>query len=274
MRAGLLLWFCLLAEDGMSQQPPKTPQVPSQQQPDRALEDKEKSQAVEQGPHKPVPTVPTTSSHVGGEESQGHVQKSQHEPSEFWTVGRFRVKVTDTLLVIFTFILAFATIRLWVATKDLVEDSRGTARLELRAYLAVHDIKLSLRPVVQGSVAEWRIEVVNTGRTPAYNVQRLYKTDMLPSGSPPDSVAISNLAGTPSDYTVSPGDRMPFLARHDLSEEELRFLAQGWALYVYGRVRYEDIYRVGHRTHFCWWATIEDGTLAVRGVCERHNDAD
>ena len=52
------------------------------------------------------------------------------EASEYWTIFGHHLKITDTLLVLFTFTL-------WWATRDLVKGAEATAERELRAYISV-----------------------------------------------------------------------------------------------------------------------------------------
>jgi hypothetical protein len=52
------------------------------------------------------------------------------EASEYWTLLGRRLKITDTLLVIFTFTL-------WWSTRGLVNESKESSQRQLRAYISV-----------------------------------------------------------------------------------------------------------------------------------------
>src|ERR1700731_188636 len=78
---------------------------------------------------------------VGSQQNSNRVEKTvdairnrdgndgAQEATEYWSIFGHRVKITDTLLVIFTFTL-------WLATRDLVATSKDTAQRQLRAYVS------------------------------------------------------------------------------------------------------------------------------------------
>jgi hypothetical protein len=86
------------------------------------------------------------------------------EGTEFWpAIFGYRLKVTDTLLALFTFCLFVATLYLWSATKQLVVGAERTAERQLRAYVYVR--KTNFKAADDGTLKiSYRIE--NFGHTP------------------------------------------------------------------------------------------------------------
>jgi hypothetical protein len=73
------------------------------------------------------------------------VDTKQVEGTEFWSpFYGYRVKITDSLLVLFTLLLFFATLALWLSTRRLVNNADDTARAQLRAYVGIDEIKLDM----------------------------------------------------------------------------------------------------------------------------------
>jgi hypothetical protein len=71
-------------------------------------------------------------------------------------------------IAIFTFVLAASTIGLWIATILTLRHARETAERQLRAYVHVHDVVMSL----MNSEYSPNIQVIikNYGQTPAHRI--------------------------------------------------------------------------------------------------------
>jgi hypothetical protein len=119
-----------------SQEPPQAPQVKSNQQPEHSVKGQQEPAAQPNAADAALPTVPDSHSLPAGNERQSNTQNGGKEGTEFWPpFYGYRMKVTDTLLVIFTFLLFGATIALWWSTRRLVRGAEQTARAQLRAYV-------------------------------------------------------------------------------------------------------------------------------------------
>ncbi len=83
-------------------------------------------------------------------------------------VGGFVHYNAEGIIAGFTIILAFATIFLWAATRDLVKDGRETAKRQLRAYIGVHKMKATIESI-EGSDVKVVVSIIlkNFGQTPA-----------------------------------------------------------------------------------------------------------
>jgi hypothetical protein len=134
--------------------PPQTAKIETAQQPEQGLETKQNSDGSKAAEHP-----------RGGNKAED----GNNEASEFWTILGRRLKITDTLLVAFTFTL-------WWATRDLVVGSERTAKRQLRAYISVEmgtnfrqnrRVRFEFRPIVN-----------NNGQTPANEVKILSKIQL------------------------------------------------------------------------------------------------
>jgi hypothetical protein len=81
-------------------------------------------------------------------------------------LGHFIQDNAEAIIALFTFILAFSTIFLWVATRDLVRGAKKTAEQQLRAYLAIES---GARIGPHTLTPQFMLRFENCGQTPAYN---------------------------------------------------------------------------------------------------------
>jgi hypothetical protein len=71
----------------------------------------------------------------------------------------------------FTVCLAFATVFLYFATRELVEGADQTAEKQLRAYVGLQSMEATVHPFEQGGFVVWaHTEARNFGQTPAYRM--------------------------------------------------------------------------------------------------------
>jgi hypothetical protein len=220
---------------------PQAPSVKSEQQPKGTL----KAQAD--------PGHQTSSGNepaVGQKESsptsepKGHDQpnKGAHEASEFWTIGARSLKITDTLLVAFTFLLFLATLALFWATRDLVDDAKHNAERQLRAYVFPSHIEIRDFGTEKPTVGELRFK--NSGQTPAYHLEiRMFITgapfpllEELPLKKMPDAKGVMPPGGEQMMTIESPGP---------LALEQVNYVklgGGGGALYIWGTIDYVDAF--------------------------------
>lgn len=168
--------------------------------------------------------------------------------------GAFIRENDDSIVAIFTFVLALATIYLWSATKGAVASAGENARRELRAYVAVVPTRIIRVP--NDTVA---IEVVarNFGRTPARATQINGGREILSfAGS-------KNIAERAFRYSrtaesmgrdLYPGDKreMPLPAFTVQEMDSMRERVNEARIHVAGIVTYEDIYgKICETTFYC-----------------------
>ena len=168
----LLLTVTALAQ---SQEPPKAPEIETQQQTEGGL--KTQNNGASQNPTtNPTSIIPAGHSDPGDNKPEQKPSKGSDEGTEFWpSFFGYRLKVSDTLLVGFTFLLFLVTLALWWSTRRLVRNADQTAKRQLRPYIVVkpsfgYDGKN--RPLVQ-------IIISNIGQTPALQIATFSRLDIL-----------------------------------------------------------------------------------------------
>ena len=183
--------------------------------------------------------------------------------TEFWlAVGGFRLKFTDTLVALFTGLLSVATFFLWLSTRKLVLGAEKTARHQLRAYVFVLSAEVLIKSD-EHSVPEAKVTFKNFGQTPAKGLisrsgfalypfpnsempniviaERefsgdLTKTDLAPTGENKSSIQIT---------------RDPAYATAARKAELVERLTNGTSIiFVYGEIRYTDVFGVDRWTKY------------------------
>lgn len=164
-------------------------------------------------------------------------------------LGEFVHDRKDEILVAFTVILAFSTIFLWVATRDLVKGSEKTARRQLRAYVFVGEAKFVTDEKV-GSLAV--LKIMNSGQTPAYKVVVLAGAKTFVGAEIRTFERLKRGAHT-SQMDVPAGG----VAQHEvklgeiLNERGIEAIKSGvLELYLFGEVEYRDAFGKWQTTTF------------------------
>jgi len=151
----------------------------------------------------------------------------------------------ESYIALFTAVLAFSTITLWLATRDTLRHARLTAERELRAYVGTTKIYfLKFSPTAPISV---HVEVQNFGRTPAHN----YQTSIyLAIGAADGSTSFTQGRGFKEEggESLMPGNLSVVICELSLgSAAQAAAMIDaikngGLALYVVGRIEYRDIF--------------------------------
>lgn len=281
--AGVIYWLCFLwlvvwalhrgLSDPTVQRGPdesaQTPQIKTEAKSYSAGEGQKQREKEMRSPPEPAATARQRLASVGDEKRQGDAHKSEEEGSEFWPpFFGYRVKITDSLLSIFTFGLFIATWFLFRATRDLVRGADQTAQRQLRAYLSVGQIVVI--KVRDKSPAEWQLAVfwVNTGNTPAQNVRMwisvVTRTALLP--------ALFNFNSFESE--TRPGGFIPprgtIRSRADqvFTDNDLIEIRDERAfMYLTGAIMYDDIFTETPKrmTRFCQRITFS-GDISGSGI--------
>jgi hypothetical protein len=186
------------------------------------------------------------------------------------------IAVATVVYVVFTILLWRATKRSADAAKcsadaakasseaaiATVTQMRNTAEQQLRAYVCVDSATLKFP---QPNVPEAQVHFKNCGQTPAYHVRGWIHTwfgeyplkEVLPTA--PDDLR----KGT---ETLAPGRRSIFVApqKPPLPPQYLALLGSDkFTLYVYGEIRYRDIFGKERRTQY---RLLHGGSESVRKI--------
>jgi hypothetical protein len=127
-----------------SQHSPQTPQIQPQEKAEGGVIGPSNRDDKTAGPPQ-TPLEIIAEPHAEPPEEKFHNTNEQggEQGTEFWPpLWGYRVKVTDSLLVAFTFLLFVATWLLWRATRNLVRGADQTAERQLRAYVLVTQVKV------------------------------------------------------------------------------------------------------------------------------------
>ena len=167
---------------------------------------------------------------------------------EFWPpIWGVSLKITDTLIVAFTFGLFVATWLLYRATRKLVLGAEETSERELRAYVSAEP-----KPLQKQANNSWvsELEIKNSGQTPAYAVTITVFMEVF--AEPPSEQDFNvPVEETGSRISVPPGGTGRQALRRSLSEDELDQVWKGRKnLYVFGQINYRDAFNKSRYTKF------------------------
>jgi hypothetical protein len=190
--------------------------------------------------------------------------------------GSFVHEKGGDILTCFTIVLAFSTLLLWVATRDLANEAGLSSRLELRAYVGIGHPKFG-KP--DPDAVEITIE--NGGRTPAYNITGWMNTHWILGASSllpddftfPDKEQGASFLVYRSTSMLHPQKAVQYAFMIDFSLID-RCRKKEIALFFYGHVNYIDIFRKPHTTTFCYQYFPVDVGIGHRLVMwDEHNEA-
>jgi hypothetical protein len=269
----ILLAVSIMPSIGHSQEAQQTPQVETENKSNRSLESEQKPSA-ETAPTPPASaSAPHVVSLAGDNERQRDARHREEEGNEFWPpFFGYRVKVTDSLLAIFTFLLFVAPVLLWLATRRLVRGAEDTSIRQLRAYVLVSgaqvmDVTKPERRIVQLSIR-------NFGKTPAHDVLFWMGTnvtwfplrDNVLSREPPEGFRTGN------DILPPEGPGVMAVEVGTTNEPQEAILQTGdAAIYAYGRVTYIDAFNKPRITEFRYMCRGEGLVTGRMSPCEEGN---
>jgi hypothetical protein len=272
------LSLILLSAPAFSQEPPKIPEVKAEQHPESRLKPEIDTKADKRTPA-PSPTpIPEVLPSSEDRKCETQCKNTEQEGTEFWPpLAGYRFKVTDTLLVIFTALLFFATVALWWSTRRLVKGAEETARKQLRAYVLVKTTTFRRPETEDGDNRHWPIHLVfqNSGQTPAYSVT-IRAERCLGQQRPIDSIfPFSEAAEISPPSIIAPGGRHT-MQLGGLEPGHAGYLAAqraGKYCYVWGRLDYVDTFGRKHFTKFQMWQGFYQG-INQFGFCQVGNSTD
>jgi len=173
-------------------------------------------------------------------------------------------------LTLITLSLAFYTFKLWHSTNQVVLDSREATQNQLRAYVNIMGANLSpykdpfVGEVPGAPPAYFDLAIKNWGQTPAHKFCVQVNFHSEPYGQPlPESFEYPD-----KERELGPGQQKkkrgvsvmapdqsatftPALNQEELTELEMSKNNQ-INLYIYGWVRYTDIFAIERESQFCY----------------------
>jgi hypothetical protein len=173
-------------------------------------------------------------------------ENREDEASEYWTLFGRKLKITDTLLVLFTFTL-------WWATRDLVSDGKESTSRQLRAYVSGTVFHVSSFAKDELVIFKFRLE--NVGLTPARNVAHHSEVVVAPEPLPADYIfpEITTALSNPANIFPKQSFEGSATATSFFTTEQTTQIIGGTArIYCCGEIFYEDVFgKTDCKTAFC-----------------------
>jgi hypothetical protein len=184
-----------------------------------------------------------------------------------------------------------ATEKAAIAAKNSANISKQTMHVDQRPWM---NVIVGQTPLQDGSPIVMQVRIINSGKTPAFNVQGLVIINLLKETEEPD---FNYAPGIHPKYSINAGTAIPNVP-NDLSwpvlpkrvpenkpikpiltTKAIRDGIQSGNLYivVHGRITYDDIFGVGHWIKFCNYAHNAvrlPASKATADTCGPYNDVD
>ena len=173
---------------------------------------------------------------------------------------------------------ANAAIKAAEASERAIEITEETAKRELRAYLTVRIGGGDQQDRHKRQFFAVRPQIINSGKTPAYEMNWWAKADILPVPLPDDFNFPSQSDTETHSLTIGPGQDLYLLAIHPryVPDSEAREIIVGndKRVYVWGEITYVDAFGESRSTKFCHNIFWLNGTGQLQGqYTPCHNDA-
>jgi hypothetical protein len=158
-------------------------------------------------------------------------------------------------------------------TKELVELSEKSLRVDQRAWVGPNGAgSCQIRP---NEEAKFTVVVTNTGKSPALHTYAEYTGKSILKGSPMDFTYPAMVDTAIHSSTVLQPGMLLYLnsaKNPTLNQTQINMLQSGQMIaYIFGKIRYDDIFGKTHHTKFCM---VVDRDLKTLKTCGTYNEAD
>jgi hypothetical protein len=173
-------------------------------------------------------------------------------------LGDFVHDRKDEILVVFTVILAFSTIFLWVATRDLVSGADKNAGKQLRPYVFLSSAKIS---DVLGT-PKIGIKIKNFGQTPAYSAS--FWTEGHLREYPLKSKLERRRSDKSPSIDIGPTGALETSIDWNgpiTEADKIALMAKTKAIYIFGKLEYRDTFG---NSWFTEYRFMEGGEFPLR----------
>jgi hypothetical protein len=185
-------------------------------------------------------------------------------------------------LAIATIILGFATVGGLVVSICALNDSRDSVQRQLRAYLFRSYVSLDMSDVADdGAIINQRVEFMDGGQTPAYNVRLVGRTAGLSYplvGKIEDKNALFTPIKKATHTVIFKEDPIALSvpSEHKVPKSAIDLIKDGTTMrwVFWGEVTWDDAFRQPHWLHFCY---LSGGPKMADGYfeyCDQYNEAD
>lgn len=244
--------------------PPKTPKVPAKQHPDGATKTQYQKDQEACSPHQDVSPDKNNASQCAKGQTKGDSNESDDETAE-WTIRGYRMKITDFLLAIFTFLLVCVGIGQGVLlcftntnTQEAAKAAQKSAEIAERALIAGQRAFISYKiersaniDPQTGIITHWVFTLIwyNSGQTPTKNMKNhvnigLFKKEISSDWNFPDvwddNIPKAERVGVPLGTAPKDSTRGQAVA---ISVADLGDVISGKKfLYLWGWASYNDVF--------------------------------
>lgn len=201
--------------------------------------------------------IKSTTTEVPHSVSDCYAECAEYKQDKDWW-HEFR---TDPIAA-FTGLLFIATALLWWSTRSLVKDAKDTSKRELRAYIGRGGGEVFVLP---NHILRGVVEIRNFGETPAHNVMVSIAGELR---APEDKRPFNDPDFIPHKQPIAPTMSWTFGYEFlGMTDQDLKdVLADKKLVYIWGQVKYQDIYNETHTLRFRLrnvvklFVTTEEGT--------------
>ncbi|WP_137044400.1 hypothetical protein [Pseudolabrys sp. FHR47] len=209
---------------------------------------------------RPIPRVDTEYQRVRDDTRANHQAASDHQPPRDPQSGGTRIYVENTEVFGVKrgeWLLFLATLGLWFATWQLVRGADKTAERQLRAYIGIFAMEVTVCPFEGGGFAYIaHAELRNFGQTPAYDIDVRANTVLAPAAASPFETDVPSPVQRSGKAIAFRDAGMHINASRNISAEDAEAIKlRTKRVYLWGAVTYKDVFK---REHFFKFHLISD----------------
>jgi hypothetical protein len=187
------------------------------------------------------------------------------------------VKITDTYLAAFNFLLVLVTSGLIFIGWKTIRKMRDTEERQLRAYVFASPGNLT-RPIMRNlpglpAASKWSYVVTfkNSGQTPAYDFHHFTISDVFDLPTPEENFTVVT-EGHISKAALPAGETVSTINSHQVTVEEWDAIRAGRKMfYVFGEIHYVDAFKVQRTVRYRFMHGRDQGPTDLM-YCETGNE--
>jgi hypothetical protein len=233
----VILFFFISNSCANSQELPQAPKVESKQKTESTLNTKQDANKRNNQTYKSAIPLPKTISNIENLPAKQQGENTTEQGNEYWPIFfGVRIKITDSLLCLFTLFL-------WWSTRRLVSGAESTAERQLRAYCLV--AKAEITNIELGKQPKAIITIKNSGQTPAKNFWQIavmgydaFPTEKLGNPDFRKAKKVEHPLPPQGYFTIEIPLSEPIRVQQHIDD----LVSGGAAIYVVGEVRYKDAF--------------------------------
>jgi hypothetical protein len=194
--------------------------------------------------------------------------KEEHQPYYGWNL-RYTTPYQKANIAIMLLICAVTAIYAYFSYLQWVV-LHNSMKLDQRAWVGVSGVTANVK---NDEPATFSIKIKNTGKTPANNVTGICRFEIVPQNGFPDFTKLRSLSGEtkniiPPLHDVTLTFDTGFCITNDVINQVTNGMMQ---TYIYGVIRYHDIFGYRHWTTFCYYFSPD---MTKYYPYKEHNDID